>query len=370
MAYEYVKVFPEIITIDDLEYSNTVTEEDVLFLENLQEPIDDFSKRRAELLCGLAPVDPWQIIAITFTNKAANELKERLGRILGPQAQDVWAMTFHSACCRILRRDIECLGYTRSFTIYDTADSERVMKAQCDTQNGANTIALLKELRRRIESEVELPEGYELRLFGEEESREESNAALVSKLPIALILIFIVLLLLFGNLRDPVVVLVTVPLIFVGVMLGLGVTGKMFDFFSLLGLLGLVGMNIKNAVILISRIREYIESGVVPSEAVVAAVEDRFVPVVTASATTVLGLTPLLFDSMTKRICRVSKMSYLCSSMKRRRIYFEKGAIVPLTFHTLGSFSQRYRTSMSSTSNARSLIMSVSSAFISLLFNV
>jgi multidrug efflux pump subunit AcrB len=57
-------------------------------------------------------------------------------------------------------------------------------------------------------------------------------------------------------------------------------------------------MNIKNAVILISRIREYIESGVVPSEAVVAAVEDRFIPVVTASATTVLGLTPLLFDSM------------------------------------------------------------------------
>ncbi|MBO7312810.1 MAG: efflux RND transporter permease subunit, partial [Alistipes sp.] len=97
---------------------------------------------------------------------------------------------------------------------------------------------------------------------------------------------------------DPIVVLVTLPLIFVGVVLGLGVTGKMFDFFSLLGLLGLIGMNIKNAVILISRIREYIESGVVPSEAVVAAVEDRFVPVVTASATTVLGLTPLLFDSM------------------------------------------------------------------------
>ena len=53
---------------------------------------------------------------------------ERLTDLLGPEANDVWAMTFHSACCRILRREIERLGYDRSFTIYDTADSERVMK--------------------------------------------------------------------------------------------------------------------------------------------------------------------------------------------------------------------------------------------------
>ena len=71
---------------------------------------------------------PWSIIAITFTNKAANELKERLSVLLGPEAQDIWAMTFHSACCRILRREIERMGYTRSFTIYDTTDSERIMK--------------------------------------------------------------------------------------------------------------------------------------------------------------------------------------------------------------------------------------------------
>ena len=68
------------------------------------------------------------ILAITFTNKAANELRERLTDLLGPEANDVWAMTFHAACCRILRREIERLGYDRSFTIYDTADSERVMK--------------------------------------------------------------------------------------------------------------------------------------------------------------------------------------------------------------------------------------------------
>ena len=107
---------------------DTVTEEDVLFLEQLTEPVLDFDRRRADMLCALEPALPWSIIAITFTNKAANELKERLSAMLGPEAQDVWAMTFHSACCRILRRDIERLGYSRSFTIYDTADSERLMK--------------------------------------------------------------------------------------------------------------------------------------------------------------------------------------------------------------------------------------------------
>ena len=108
--------------------TDTVTEDDVLFLEQLQEPILDFDRRRADYLCALEPAVPWSIIAITFTNKAANELKDRLAAMLGPEAQDIWAMTFHSACCRILRRDIERLGYSRSFTIYDTADSERLMK--------------------------------------------------------------------------------------------------------------------------------------------------------------------------------------------------------------------------------------------------
>lgn len=113
---------------DSNDVSDTITEDDVLFLESLAEPICDTDRYRADYLCALEPVSPWSIIAITFTNKAANELKERLTNMLGPDGQDVWAMTFHSACCRILRRDIERLGYSKSFTIYDTADSERVMK--------------------------------------------------------------------------------------------------------------------------------------------------------------------------------------------------------------------------------------------------
>jgi len=113
---------------DSYEIPDTVTEEDVEFLEKLPSEPSEFDRHRADWLCALRPAAPWSIIAITFTNKAANELKERLSVLLGPEAQDIWAMTFHSACCRILRRDIERMGYSRSFTIYDSSDSERVMK--------------------------------------------------------------------------------------------------------------------------------------------------------------------------------------------------------------------------------------------------
>lgn len=71
---------------------------------------------------------PWQILAITFTNKAADELKSRLERMLGEDAQNIWASTFHSACVRILRRHAELLGFPNSFTIYDTADSLTLVK--------------------------------------------------------------------------------------------------------------------------------------------------------------------------------------------------------------------------------------------------
>ena len=113
---------------DSNEIPGIVTDEDVAFLEGLGDDPNEYDRWRADNLCAVEPAVPWSILAITFTNKAANELKERLSNLLGPEAQDIWAMTFHSACCRILRRDIERMGYTRSFTIYDTSDSERIMK--------------------------------------------------------------------------------------------------------------------------------------------------------------------------------------------------------------------------------------------------
>lgn len=113
---------------DSNDVPDTITEDDILFLEGVCEPLTDNERYRADYLAAVEPVAPWSVLAITFTNKAANELKERLTAMLGQQAQDVWAMTFHSACCRILRKEIERIGYDRSFTIYDTSDSERMMK--------------------------------------------------------------------------------------------------------------------------------------------------------------------------------------------------------------------------------------------------
>ena len=73
-------------------------------------------------------VKPWNIMAITFTNKAAQEMRERVDQIAGFGAESVWVSTFHSSCVRILRRYIDRLGYDNRFTIYDTEDSKTVMK--------------------------------------------------------------------------------------------------------------------------------------------------------------------------------------------------------------------------------------------------
>ena len=106
-----------------------ISEDEVQFLEQYAAAPDAAQRPLMEYLCAVEPARPWEVLAITFTNKAANELKERLCRMLGEEvAADVWASTFHSACVRILRRDIDRLGFDRSFTIYDSDDSKRVIK--------------------------------------------------------------------------------------------------------------------------------------------------------------------------------------------------------------------------------------------------
>ena len=105
-----------------------VTADDLAFLEQVAKGKETGDPDRALALCQVEPATPWSILAITFTNKAAGELKERLTARLGTTAQDVWASTFHSCCLRILRRDIERLGFKSSFTIYDTDDCLRVIK--------------------------------------------------------------------------------------------------------------------------------------------------------------------------------------------------------------------------------------------------
>ncbi|WP_030930239.1 DNA helicase PcrA [Streptomyces sp. NRRL S-646] len=86
---------------------------------------------RIAYLLGERNVHPGQVLAITFTNKAAGEMKERVEQLVGPRANAMWVMTFHSACVRILRRESKKLGFTSSFSIYDAADSKRLMALVC-----------------------------------------------------------------------------------------------------------------------------------------------------------------------------------------------------------------------------------------------
>ena len=116
----------------------------------------------AERVAALDPVAPWRILAITFTNKAAGELKSRLEAMLGDRAEDIWACTFHSACVRILRRDADKLGYPSNFTIYDTADSQSLAKKiikdmDLDEKSFAHK-AVLAEISRAKDAGVDAAE--------------------------------------------------------------------------------------------------------------------------------------------------------------------------------------------------------------------
>lgn len=118
----------------------------------------------AEPYAVLDPVRPWRILAITFTNKAAQELKLRLEKLLNEGADDIWACTFHSACLRILRKEAELLGYESGFSIYDTADSLSLMKQILKDRNLDEKVyqprSVLSEISRAKDARV-LPEEYE-----------------------------------------------------------------------------------------------------------------------------------------------------------------------------------------------------------------
>jgi multidrug efflux pump subunit AcrB len=155
--------------------------------------------------------------------------------------------------------------------------------------------ALFARLRPQIEA-IELPAGYQLEWGGEYEDSQNAQAGLGRSLPMGFLLMILTSVFLFGKLKQPLIIWLTVPLAIVGITAGLLATGGAFDFMSLLGALSLVGLLIKNAIVLIEEIDQQIASGMDPHSALLDSCVSRMRPVLLAATTTILGLIPLLGD--------------------------------------------------------------------------
>ena len=115
-------------------------------------------------------VNPWNILAITFTNKAAGEMRQRVDNLVGFGSESIWVSTFHSMCVRILRRYIDRLGYDNRFTIYDTDDQKTLMKAVCkkvDIDTKQFKERMLLSVISSAKNEMVLPEEFELNAGGD-----------------------------------------------------------------------------------------------------------------------------------------------------------------------------------------------------------
>ncbi len=152
------------------------------------------------------------------------------------------------------------------------------------------------KMAAKIEA-IKLPAGYFMEWGGEYENSHDAQTALAKQLPISIIAMIIVVILLFGTLRQPLIIWLTVPLSIIGVIVGLLATGTEFGFMALLGFLSLSGMLIKNSIVLIDEIDDQIKQGSPVYEAIINSSLSRMRPVALAAITTVLGMIPLLFDA-------------------------------------------------------------------------
>ncbi|MEP4149183.1 MAG: efflux RND transporter permease subunit [Halioglobus sp.] len=173
-------------------------------------------------------------------------------------------------------------------------DRIQTIIASCNPNEDLAT-ALFERLRPEIEA-MKLPAGYKLEWGGEYEDSVNAQAGLGQSLPVGFLLMILTSIFLFGKLRQPAIIWLTVPLAIVGITAGLLTTGGAFDFMSLLGALSLVGLLIKNAIVLIEEIDQQIEEEKDPYEAILDSSVSRMRPVMLAASTTILGLIPLLSD--------------------------------------------------------------------------
>ncbi len=176
-------------------------------------------------------------------------------------------------------------------------NNQRAIKAQCDPVFGVAPPELLAQIKDDIDA-IPLPDGYKLEWLGDYKSSNEANEGLGENLPLAVLLMIIIIIGLFNNFRQPMIIFAIMPLAFIGVILGTLITGVYFTFFSIIGTLGLMGMMIKNAVVLLDEINIQVGAGKDKLQAIIDSTLSRVRPVMMASLTTILGMLPLAFDPM------------------------------------------------------------------------
>jgi len=172
----------------------------------------------------------------------------------------------------------------------------RTLTAQADPAPGLTSDYAYKRIKAQVEA-IELPADYKMEWGGEFETSRDAQIALNSKLPVSMLVMLIISILLFGKVRQPLIIWLVVPMSVCGVVIGLLVSGKPFSFMALLGLLSLSGMLMKNAIVLVDEIDTQIAEDKDHYDAILHASVSRIRPVFLAAATTILGMLPLLSDA-------------------------------------------------------------------------
>lgn len=176
-----------------------------------------------------------------------------------------------------------------------TYNRQLSMAAMCGVQPGHTMTEVHGEIRKEVEA-IKLPEGYTFFWDSQYKDQNEGLQALTKFFPLAFLMLIVVLVALFGNFREPGIILCILPLSLIGVAVGMLLTGFDFGFFPIAGWLGLLGMIIKNVIVLLDEINVQRRNGVKPYKAIVEATVSRTRPVLMAATTTILGMVPLLFD--------------------------------------------------------------------------
>lgn len=176
-----------------------------------------------------------------------------------------------------------------------TYNRQLSMAAMCGVQPGVTMAEVHGEIRAEIEA-MELPEGYSMFWDSQYKDQSEGLEALAKFFPLAFILLIVILVALFGNFREPIIILCVLPLSLIGVAVGMLLTGFEFGFFPIAGWLGLLGMIIKNVIVLIDEINVQHRAGLPLYNSIIEATVSRTRPVLMAATTTIFGMVPLLFD--------------------------------------------------------------------------